>query len=163
MVSVSSTKFPNTEFKRSPDFAKIVKKLYWSCKESTTRWKSLIFDTGLFSETRFGFKRRLLNTTFPGLCDYYDQYFYQNTQITKQIEDENDAIIRFFTNDEEEYFGVEGFSTLAEVKSLTNMPTEDFQNFKTIVLDYCKENLAKVVAFFPSPYVKKYILEEVWR
>ena len=37
MVSVSSTKFPNTEFKKSPDFAKIVKKLYWSCKENITR------------------------------------------------------------------------------------------------------------------------------
>ena len=103
----------------------------------------------------------MLNTAFPGLCDYYDKYFYQNTDITRQLEDENDAIISFFTNDEEEYFGVKGFSTLAEVKSLTNMPTEEFQNFKTIVLDYCKENLAQVVAFIPSPYVKKYILEEV--
>ena len=52
----------------------------------------------------------------------YDQYFYQNADITRQIEDENDAIISFFTNDEEEYFGVKGFSTLAEVNILTNMP-----------------------------------------
>ena len=124
---------------------KIIKKLYWSCKENITR---------------FGFKRRLLTTAFPELCTYYDQYFYQNTQISSQIEKENDDIIRFFTN-EEEYRGFKGFSSLAEVKSLTNMPTDDFQQFKAIVMNYCRENLAKVVAFIPSPYVKKYVLDEV--
>lgn len=145
MVSVSSTKFPNNEFKRSGDFVKIIKKLYWSCKENITR---------------FGFKRRLLSEAFPELCTYYDQYFYTNTQISRQIENENDDIIRFFTN-EEEYRGFLGFSSLVEVNSLTKMPSKDFQQFKEIVMNYCRENLAKVVAFIPSPYVKKYVLDEV--
>ena len=83
-------------------------------------------------------------------------------QISRQIENENDAIISFFTNEEESFVELKGLSSLAEVKSLTKMPTEDFQRFNAIVSNYCRENLAKVSAFIPSPYVKKYILDEVW-
>ena len=80
--------------------------------------------------------------------------------LAQQIEDENEAIIKFFINDEED-FEFKSFSSLADFRRLTNMPAADFQEFKTIVLNYCKENLAKVIAFIPSPYVKKYILDEV--
>ena len=74
--------------------------------------------------------------------------------MAQSIEDENIAIISFFKHEEED-FQFNGISSLVKVKKLTKMPNEDFQEFIVHVLKYCRENLAKVDAFIPSPYVKK--------
>ena len=59
-------RFPNLEFIGSLEFTRIVMKLYWSCYPNTTR---------------FGYKRRRLDESFPELCPYYDQYFYESTSL----------------------------------------------------------------------------------
>ena len=47
------------------------KKLYWSCQSETM--------------TRFGYKRRGLDTSFPGLCAYYDDYIYNSTELSELV------------------------------------------------------------------------------
>ena len=34
---------------------------------------------------RFGYKRRRLDNTYPKLCPYYDEFFYQNDNISTQF------------------------------------------------------------------------------
>lgn len=52
---------------------------------------------------------------------------------------------------------------MEEVFNETDMSTENITEFKKEILSYCKENLAKVEAFIPSPFVSKYLLDEVNR
>ena len=35
--------------------------------------------------TRFGYKRRGLDTSFPGLCAYYDDYIYNSTELSELV------------------------------------------------------------------------------
>ena len=52
-------------------------------------------------------------------------------------------------------------TTVQEVFNATDMSTENIAEFTKEILSYCKENLAKVEAFIPSPFVSKYLLDEV--
>ena len=50
---------------------------------------------------------------------------------------------------------------MKQVFSATDMSTENIAKFKREILFYCKENLAKIEAFIPSPFVSRYLLDEV--
>ena len=50
---------------------------------------------------------------------------------------------------------------MEEVFVATEMSAENITEFTKEILSYCKKNLAKVEAFIPSPFVSKYILDEV--
>ena len=52
-------------------------------------------------------------------------------------------------------------TTMEQVIVATEMSTQNVTRFTQEILNYCKENLAKVEAFIPSPFVSKYLLNEV--
>ena len=52
-------------------------------------------------------------------------------------------------------------TTIQDVITLMDMPAENITHFKREILKYCKENFVKVEAFIPSPFVSKYLLDEV--
>ena len=52
-------------------------------------------------------------------------------------------------------------TTMEEVFNATDMSMENITDFTKEILGYCKENLAKAEAFIPSPFVSKYLLDEV--
>ena len=70
ILEINHASFPNKGFQNSAEFAKIAKKLFWSCHENITR---------------FGYKRGRMNLVYPGLCTFYDQYFYTNSDLTDLI------------------------------------------------------------------------------
>ena len=63
--------------------------------------------------------------------------------------------------DEVEFNDKDRITTVEQVFNSTDMSTENITQFKKETLSYCKENLAKVEAFIPSPFVSKYLLDEV--
>ena len=63
--------------------------------------------------------------------------------------------------DEVEFNDKGRITTLEQVFNSTDMSTENITQFTKEILIYCKENLAKVEAFIPSPFVSKYQLDEV--
>ena len=66
-LETSFYKFPNGEFRTGKEFLKVIRKLFWSCQNETTR---------------FGFKRRHLSIAYPKLCEFYDKYFYTNESVS---------------------------------------------------------------------------------
>ena len=50
---------------------------------------------------------------------------------------------------------------MEEVRAYMKLPTGEMGAFKELIMEYCKRNLAKVGLYIPSPYVTKYILDEV--
>ena len=65
LISTFTYKFPNKMFLTSPELFLLLRKLWWSCRSSPNK---------------FGPKRELLNTDYPGLCPFYDKYVYSNKQ-----------------------------------------------------------------------------------
>ena len=61
----------------------------------------------------------------------------------------------------DEFSGTDGITTIQEMITLSDMPAENRTHFKKEILKYCKENFVKVEAFIPSPFVSKYLLDEV--
>ena len=41
------------------------------------------------------------------------------------------------------------------------MTEDDWEVFKQEILNYCRQNLAKIDAYIPSPFVSKYVLDQV--
>ncbi len=63
--------------------------------------------------------------------------------------------------DEVEFNDKDRITTLEQIFISTDMSTENITKFTKEIINYCKENLAKVEAFIPSPFVSKYLLDEV--
>ena len=76
---------------------------------------------------RFGPKRKLLDSEFPYLCVFYDDYVYNNENMNKHFENNFyiDKPIQSFLKE----FGMSG---------------ENLTEFKTEVLKYSKKNLVKI-------------------
>ena len=47
------------------------------------------------------------------------------------------------------------------ILEIMKLPADERGAFKELIMEYCKRNLAKVGLYIPSPYVTKYILDEV--
>ena len=41
------------------------------------------------------------------------------------------------------------------------MTEDDWEVFKQEILNYCRQNLAKIDAYIPSPFVSKFMLDQV--
>ena len=54
-----------------------------------------------------------------------------------------------------------GTISLKDLLSLTDMDNTTIVKFKHSVFGYCKENLVKLVVYLPSPYVTKFVVNEV--
>ena len=155
-MEISNVRFPNLEFIDSPEFTRIVMKLYWSCYPNVTR---------------FGYKRRRMDENFPDLCPYYEQYFYESTSLMGLME--KGISIKVFHIKLNIKIKVDAAilkSNLAELGEttalkdlllLTDMDNTAVVRFKQNVFAYCKENLVKLVVYLPSPYVTRLVVNEV--
>ena len=97
--------------------------------------------------------------------------FYVNGKIinkytfyTRNISEEQ-KIVSFWKqlspDNEIEFIDEDMITTMGQVFVATEMSTQNITQFTQEILNYCKENLAKVEAFIPSPFVSKYLLTEV--
>ena len=94
---------------------------------------------------KFGPKRKLLEVEFPDLCLFYDNYIYPDQSLNKLLNDSTltlEAPIQDF---------------LARI----NMTEVEMDSFKKILLEYCQNNLIKVVAYIEKVYAEKYKTDEV--
>ena len=93
---------------------------------------------------RFGPKRKLLDTDFPKLCVFYDDYVYNNDIVNKHFEN------NFYIDKPIQSF-------LKEFE----MSGENLTEFKTEVLKYSKKNLVKVTAYIEKVFAAQYITDQV--
>ena len=90
-------------------------------------------------------------------------------KITKHFDtnplSEEEDIVSYWKNlaeqEEIQFNDIDRIKTLEQVFNSTDMSTENITQFTKEILTYCKENLAKVEAFIPSPFLSKYLLDEV--
>ena len=98
----------------------------------------LIKKLALFCNTSildFGPKRRLLDARYPKLC----------------------PILDLITSEEQEIFVVYDFY------QRTNFNETTFSEIRKELMNYASENLIKINAFLDSPYLSKYLTDEVNR
>ena len=69
--------------------------------------------------------------------------------------------MRFWKESTAQFNEKERIKTMKQIFDTTDMSQENITTFKKEILSYCKDNLAKVEAFIPSPFVPKYLLDEV--
>ena len=93
---------------------------------------------------RFGPKRKLLDSEFPYLCVFYDDYVYNNENVNKHFEN------NFYIDKPIQSF-------LKEFE----MSVENLTEFKTAVLKYSKKNLVKVTAYIEKVFAAQYITDQV--
>ena len=61
-----------------------------------------------------------------------------------------------------ESFGFKSLLTnIDDFMGYSKLPIEQRRSFKALIMEYCQKNLAKLEVYIPSPYVTKYILDEV--
>ena len=90
---------------------------------------------------------------------------FDNTSIHTTLLSEDQDVVSYWeklAEDNEVNFNDKNrITTTEEVFNATDMSSENISEFTKEILSYCKENLAKVEAFIPSPFVSKYLLDEV--
>ena len=109
--------------------------------------------------------------TFPRSSTKVKTDFYANGKIINKYTfykcnlSEEHKIVSFWKqlseNNEIEFIDEDWITTMGQVFVATEMSTQNITQFTQEILNYCKENLAKVEAFIPSPFVSKYLLNEV--
>ena len=72
---------------------------------------------------------------------------------------EDQTVLQYFQKSD----GAKQFliTSLDQLFKMTIFTSENFSQFKQEVLIYCKDNLLKIGAYIPFPFVKKFILYEV--
>ena len=128
-MSTFTYKFPNKMFFDAPELFLLLRKLWWSCS------------TGV---NRFGPKRQLLDIDNPKLCPFYDQYIYNNKQLSDSLASDKSL-------DE----------TINEFLWTIGMPDEEWIEFEKELLVYATNNMVKISAYIESPYVTVYETTEV--
>ena len=56
---------------------------------------------------------------------------------------------------------VTSISSLEQLAYQTGMSQENFDNFRSLVIKYCRANLVKMTVYFPSPYITTFSIQEV--
>ena len=97
---------------------------------------------------------------FPGLCQYYDQFFYSNQDLSDALQKEDDMLLLAFKN-QQRTNNWAAFDTVDDLFSMTNMSTTESEEFMEAVLTYCKANLVRIIVYIPSPYVTTYKTDQV--
>ena len=116
-------------FLASSDLFLLLKKLASSCQTNATR---------------FGPKRQLLDIDHPGLCPFYDQYVYNDQNVTL-----------FLASDMPKTY------TIIDIFRLINMSSADLKIFKQELMTYANKNMVKITAYIASPYATTYQTNEV--
>ena len=145
---VSSFRFPNFLFIQSQHFLTVVKKLFWSCSKD---------------KTRFGLKRNGLLDLYPGLCEFYDAFFYTNAELAEAFTMHDNLLKRAFMDGDDSILGNSTlFKSLEELENqLDGVSRVQFRGFKSLVLSYCQDNLVKLNVHLPSPYITVYRTDQV--
>ena len=131
-IFVSERSFPNKMFASSEDFYLVMRKLWWSCRPE---------------KNKFGPKRFILETDFPNLCDYYDDFIYPNTIISNRLNNTD-----YFLN----------VPMVTFLKNL-NMTKLQLDNFKEEVLAYSRKNLVKITTYVEKVFAVEYMTDQVRR
>ena len=129
LISTFTYKFPNKMFLNSPELFLLIRKLWWSCRPS---------------HNKFGPKRQLLDTDYPGLCPFYDGYIYNNQELSNFLASDKplDQSINKFL------WGID-------------MPDGNWTKFEQELMVYATNNMVKISAYIESPYVTVYETTEV--
>ena len=130
-VTASTFKFPNKMFLSSPDLLYVMRKLFWSCQ---------------INMTSFGHKRDLLKADYPVLCSFYDDYVYNNEEMTEFLSS-NGVLTREYS--------------LSDLTAELNMTSVQQKSFKGQLLAYATNNLVRIRAYLGSPYVSTFETDEV--
>ena len=137
-ISISTQGFPGESFSRTPDFWLVVYKLFWSCRNEFTR---------------YGFKRPGLDRKYPGLCTFYDEYFYGQNDINNKVESFNTS---------KEFLGWQSQEMrFSDLQSKLGMSKVDQEEFVKVMMLYCKDNLARVMVFVQKPFLTIYKRDQV--
>ena len=137
-ISISTQGFPGESFSRTPDFWLVVYKLFWSCRNEFTR---------------YGFKRPGLDRKYPGLCTFYDEYFYGQNDINNKVESFNTS---------KEFLGWQSQELrFSDLQSKLGMSKVDQEEFVKVMMLYCKDNLARVMVFVQKPFLTIYKRDQV--
>ena len=131
-IFVSERSFPNKMFTSSEDFYLVIRKLWWSCQPD---------------KNKFGPKRSVLETDFPQLCEYYDNFIYPNTMISSWLNNT-------------EYFLKRPMVTFLKDLKMTKLQLD---NFKEEVLAYSRKNLVKITAYVEKVFAVEYMTDQVRR
>ena len=97
---------------------------------------------------------------FPGLCQYYDQFFYSNQHLTDALQKEDEMLLSAF-KDQQRTNSWAAFDTVDDLFTKTDMNTTESEEFMEAVLNYCKANLVRIIVYIPSPYVTTYKTDQV--
>ena len=108
----------------------VIRKLWWSCQPE---------------KNKFGPKRSILETDFPNLCEYYDNFIYPNTLVSSWLNNT-------------EYFLKRPMVTF--LKDL-NMSKLQLDSFKGEVLAYSRKNLVKITAYVEKVFAVEYMTDQV--
>ena len=131
-IFVSERSFPNKMFASSEDFFLVIRKLWWSCRPE---------------KNKFGPKRSILETDFPNLCEYYDNFIYPNSMVSSWLNN-----TKFFPSRPMVTF----------LKDL-NLTRTQLDNFKEEVLAYSKRNLVQITAYVEKVFAVQYMTDQVKR
>ena len=129
-LAISDSKFPNKMFVHSEDFFLVIRKLWWTCTNTTNK---------------FGPKRKMLEVEYPDLCLFYDDYIYPDQSLNNLLKDSSSTVD----------VPVQDF--LVRI----NMTEVEMDRFKNVLLEYCRNNLVKVVTYIEKVYAEKYKTDEV--
>ena len=99
---------------------------------------------------------------YPGLCQYYDQFFYSNQHLSDALQKEDEMLLSAF-KDQQRTNSWAAFDTVDELFTKTDMNTTEFEEFMEAILTYCKANLVRIIVYIPSPYVTTYKTDQVDR
>ena len=97
---------------------------------------------------------------FPALCQYYDQFFFTNENLSQAMEKEDEMLLLAFQQGSS-MENWTAFDTVDDLLEMTNMTSSQFTMFMEEILTYCKANLVRIIVYIPSPYVSTYKTDQV--
>ena len=93
---------------------------------------------------------------YPELCPFYEDYFYNASDINQKLEsfDKVDGSKGFLDWQKKELH-------FTQFESQLGMKEAEQEKFRQRVMLYCRDNLARVVAFIQKPFVTIYLRDQV--
>ena len=132
-VSLSYQEYPGENFSKTREFWRVVYQLYWSCNHENYQYKRLRMDV-----------------SYPELCPFFDEYFFSNDDARSKFEeapkdflDWAEEALRFSKLEED--FGM----------NLTHQ-----EKFTEAVMNYSKDNLARVMFYIQRPFISIFIRDQ---
>ena len=98
--------------------------------------------------------------TFPGLCRFYDDFFYTKDALSEAMTNEDEMLRTQFSEKTNKHFNLI-IGTLDDLLASTNVRKDEAELYKSEMLTYCKAILVKISAFLSAPYVTTYLADQV--